>query len=541
VNLSEPLPPPAPGVQRRILRRLFLTIALRGQGRGRAQPKKRPPFASLGLAVLLYALVGCVAFTMQKLEFVAFAACLHSMTFLLAGLHLATMSGQVLFSPQEAEVLLHRPVAPRELLAAKVQTIVIVAMGMALSLNVAGFYIGIGRSGSWLFVPIHLLAVTLEIVFCASLVTLAYNLCLRWFGRERLDNLMTTVQMLVAVGIVVGGQIVPRVMRTMDFSALAHPPLWLGALPPFWFASLETVLLQHDGGPAFLAFAALGIGATLLAAWIGVSRLAGSYALGLVALNEASSLAAPRGGRARWTRILLSFPPVNWWLRDPVERTAFRLALAQLGRARGVKLRVYPQAAQFLIYPLIFFFGGASSASLNAFSLAFAGAFVAMLPATIIEQLRMAEDWQAADLFYYAPIERASGLFQGTRKAVIAGLVAPGLVTVAVIGLVWLRNPLLLLVLLPGLIALPLFSQLAGLGKLFIPFSQPAERPNVGGRGCIMMAVSLVFAMSIAGLAGWSWIAGRFLLLLAIEVPVVLGLTWMMRKAMDRAPLRGER
>ena len=429
---AEPLPSPPPGAQRRILRRLFLTIALRGQGRGRAQPKKRPPVASLGLAMLLYAVVGCVALTMRNLEFVGFAACLQSMTFLLTGLHLATMSGQVLFSPQEAEVLLHRPVVPRELLAAKVQTIVIVAMGMALSLNVAGFYIGVGRAGSWLFVPVHLLAIFLEIVFCASLVTLAYNLSLRSFGRERLDNLMTTVQMFVAVGIVVAGQIVPRAMRTMDLSALAHPPLWLAALPPFWFASLETVLLDHDASPALFAFAGLGIGATFLTAWIGVSRLAGSYALGLVTLNEASPLPAPPGGRGRWTTFLLRFPLVSWWVRDPVERTAFRLALAQLGRARGVKLRVYPQAAQFLVYPLIFFFGSARSASLNAYSLAFAGAFVAMLPATLIEQLRMAEDWQAADLFYYTPIGRASALFQGTRKAVVAGLVAPGLLLVAI-------------------------------------------------------------------------------------------------------------
>ena len=56
-----------------------------------------------------------------------------------------------------------------------------------------------------------------------------------------------------------------------------------------------------------------------------------------------------------------------------------------------------------------------------------------------------------------------------------------------------------------------------------------------------MMAISLVFAMSIAGLAGWSWVAGRFLLLLAIEVPVVAVLTWMMRRTMDRMTLRGER
>ncbi len=42
-----------------------------------------------------------------------------------------------------------------------------------------------------------LVALVLQVVFAASLVTLAYGLCLRWFGRERLDNFITAAQVMV--------------------------------------------------------------------------------------------------------------------------------------------------------------------------------------------------------------------------------------------------------------------------------------------------------------------------------------------------------
>jgi hypothetical protein len=55
------------------------------------------------------------------------------------------------------------------------------------------------------------------------------------------------------------------------------------------------------------------------------------------------------------------------------------------------------------------------------------------------------------------------------------------------------------------------------------------------------MAVSLILAMSVAGLAGWTWAYGKFWILLAVEVPLVYVLTRLMRGAMHRMPLRAER
>ncbi len=74
---------------------------------------------------------------------------------------------------------------------------------------------------------------------------------------------------------------------------------------------------------------------------------------------------------------LADFPGLGWWLRDPVERAAFLLTAAQLTRTRDVKLRVYPQIAQFTVYPLIFAVGGRGDVS------GILSGFIAGFPGTI--------------------------------------------------------------------------------------------------------------------------------------------------------------
>ena len=150
------------------------------------------------------------------------------------------------------------------------------------------------------------------------------------------------------------------------------------------------------------------------------------------------------------------WPAVRWWLRDPVEMAAFRLTLAHLSRSRGVKLRVYPMLAQLLVYPLIIFIGGGTTPrGLSPYFIAYLGYFLAMLPTLSMDRLRLSEDFEAAAIFRQAPLARPSALFHGVRKGIIGAVCLPGLLVVMVAGAVWLRDPRELLLILPGLLALP--------------------------------------------------------------------------------------
>ena len=521
--------PATPAAQARVLRRLFLTLVLRGRRKAQGRPSRLGPWLSFALMLSVFSLFGLISLGAPRGDLFIFAGSLHALAFLLVGMHLAVSTGQLLFNPEEAEVLLHRPILPRALLQAKVQTLAFFSLALATATSACGLIVGItGTSAAWMFLPAHLLSLAVEILFGVSVIVLAYNLSLQWFGRERLENLMTGLQVVVAIGFMLIAQIVPRLLTHLDFSH-ARLPGWLNVFPPVWFAALDVLL---TGGPAtrgLLLPAALGLLITAATVWLGVVRLAAAYQLGLEALNETGSAAVRPGGHGGAIERLRRWPVLRRWLRDPVEAAAFRLTLAYLARGRDVKLRVYPMLAQLLVYPVFILFGGVNQGSvfsMQPYLVAYIGYFLAMLPTLVLDRLRVSEDFEAAAIFRQAPLARPSALFHGARKGVIVALCLPGLLVVVAAGSIWLRDKSQLLLLLPGLLALPPFSLLASLASLFIPFSDPVEG---GSRGLRTMGLILLFQLgsfALSGLAGWCWSSHYFSKLLLTEAAGALLLTW---------------
>src|SRR5882757_4675005 len=137
--LPEQIPPPE-----KTLRRLFLTLFLRGRG-ARGLNKESTPKSvgqKLAFTLLIYALFGCMAFFMMQQTVFALAVYLHSMTFVFLGMFVASSAGEVLFNKEEADILLHRPVTPKAMLWAKIRVLVEVSLWIAFAFNLAGFFAG---------------------------------------------------------------------------------------------------------------------------------------------------------------------------------------------------------------------------------------------------------------------------------------------------------------------------------------------------------------------------------------------------------------
>ena len=187
----------------RTLRRLFLTLFLRGRGARGLRKESAPKSVGTKLAwtLVFYALFGLFALGFIRQPVFALAVYLHAMTFIFLGMFVAASAGEVLFNKEEADILLHRPVTPRALLQAKIGVLVQVSLWLAAAFNLGGFIAGVfARDGGWLFPLAHALSTVLEALFCTGCVVLTYQLCLRWFGRERLEGLMTT-RTLIAAGV----------------------------------------------------------------------------------------------------------------------------------------------------------------------------------------------------------------------------------------------------------------------------------------------------------------------------------------------------
>ncbi|HUA66190.1 MAG TPA: hypothetical protein VME24_10100 [Alphaproteobacteria bacterium] len=510
----------AAATPKQALRRLFLTLFLRGRG-ARGLTKKGAPTSigqRLWLSLLIYAAFGCLSLTMLGQHVFAVAVYLNAMTFMFVGMFVASAAGGVLFNKEEADILLHRPIDPRTMLWSKIRVLVEVSLWLAGAFNLAGIFVGLASpDGGWRFPIVHIFSTVLQALFCTGSVVLMYQLCLRWFGRERLDGLMTTVQVIVSIGFVLSAQIVPRmIFRFGNFLTPKESSWWIGLLPPAWFAGLDDAL----AGSATVfsrALAAVAVIATGVVLRLAFGKLAHNYEAGLQSINETVSNRKQMGTRRRWIEWLVTATPLRWWLRDPVSRASFVLTAAYLVRDRETKLRVYPGLAPMIIIPFIFLFQQGNGSGLD-FGITISGAYLGLIPLLGLSILHYSQQWQASDIFRSAPVRGPAAICHGARRAVLLFLTLPILVVIAVvIGAVHGFNSQMLL-LLPGVIALPVYALVPGLFGRAVPFSEPTEEAKSAGRGLSYLVVMLV-SMALAGIAifcqsqGWFW---QFLIVEAV-------------------------
>src|SRR5260221_1793694 len=110
------------------------------------------------------------------------------------------------------------------------------------------------------------------------------------------------------------------------------------------------------------------------------------------------------------------------------------------------------------------------------------------------------------------PLEVMPGpgsLCDGARRAVLLCLTVP---LVIVFGLIaWLvgGESMQLLLLLPGVIALPVYAMVGCLGGKAVPFALPSEEGKSARRGVVMMG-SVIIAMVLAGLGTLALTGGLF-------------------------------
>ena len=531
--LPEPVPTPE-----KTLRQLFLALFLRGRG-GRGLSRQSAPKSvgeKLALVLVFYALFGCMALFFLRQPVFALAVYLHAMTFVFLGMFVAASAGEILFNKEEADILLHRPVSPKAMLWAKIRVLVEVSLWLAGAFNLVGLFVGIGSGGNWRFPMVHIISTTMEALFCASCVVLVYQLCLRWFGRERLENLMTIAQVIVSVAAVLAGQILPQMVLRLDrVLNVGELSWWINLLPPAWFAGFDDAF----SGSAMLGswvLAALAVAATVLVLWLAFDKLARDYETGLQALNETVSTRIKRGGRRHLIDRLVNIPPLIWWLRDPVARASFLLTAAYLIRDRDVKLRVYPGIAPILIIPFVFLIGNHhhGSAGDPGFGVPFSGIYLGMVPLFGLQLLQHSQQWQAADIFRAAPLPGPAALCHGARRAVLCLLALPMMLLVGLI--VWLLRGSFseLVLLLPGVIALPVFALVPHLGGHGVPLSQPTDAAKSATRGLNIMLV-MVIAFALAGLASYSWTQGWFRWLVVGEATVAVGLYSALRWSLASA------
>jgi hypothetical protein len=539
------LPDAPPESQEQTLRRLFLTLFLRGRSSRGLKKDKAPRSIGEKLAgtLGLYMLLGFLVVVMMRLPTFALSVYLHAMTFAFLGIFLASSIGEILFNKEEADILLHRPVAPGTLLWAKIRVLLEVSLWMAVAFNLGGFFVGCNTpDGSWRFLPAHVVSVGMQAVFCAGCVVMIYQLCFRWFGRERLEGLITTAQVLLSVGAVLCSQILPQlVIRTNSVVTFGRQTWWMALLPPAWFAGVDDAIAGTMAISSWL-LAAMAVVATGLVVWVAFGKLAVDYETGQQKLSETVSTRKRKHGSRRWIDVLVDLPLFRWWLRDPVARASFLLTAAYLMRDRDVKLRVYPAIAPMMALPVVFLVQGLTQEGRGSsgFGIAFSSSYLGIVPMLGLSLLQYSQQWQATDIFRAAPLVGPASLCHGARRAVLVFLALPTLLFFGLMSWAIQRDASQMVMLLPGIVALPIYALIPSLTGNGVPLSLPTEEAKGAGRGLSMIGVMLI-SLAISGLAIWSRAGDWFWWLIVVEtvlsIAVYVGLRrsfrWLRWRSME--------
>jgi hypothetical protein len=230
-------------------------------------------------------------------------------------------------------------------------------------------------------------------------------------------------------------------------------------------------------------------------------------------------------------------------LRDSISRASFLLTAAYLMRDRDVKLRMYPGIAPMLVMPLIFLLQGNRSqqgvsphvmGGFDGYAVAFSGAYLGLIPMLALNLIRYSQQWQAGDLFRVAPIIGPSPLCDGTRRAILCFLALPALVVFAVFVYLLGRGSSQLPLLIPGIIALPIYALVPCIGGKAVPLSLPTEEAKSAGRGLSMIGVMLISGLLAAG-ATLAWNYGWFKWFLMGEIIVTITTYAIMRASLAGA------
>jgi ABC-2 type transport system permease protein len=511
--------------QSKVLRGLYLKLFLRGRTSRGLDSKQLPKSGAkrLAMTMLFYALIGCICLVTPTARLFSLSLYLHASTLMFIGMFIASSAGEVLFNKDEAEILLHRPVNPRAMLWAKISVLLQVSLLLAVAFNVAGMgkgsFTGIGHP---LYALAHALSTVVEAFFCTGTVVVVYQLCLKWFGREKLDGLMTTAQVVMTLVIVGGSQASPHLARYLPGNVeITQETWWFFLLPPAWFSGLDEVLMGRATASSW-ALAGCGVAVTCIALALAFGKLANSYQSGLRMLNEEKATKPQVPGKARILERLLALPPLHWWLRHPLERSGFLLTAAYMLRDRDVKLRLYPGIAPMMMMPAIFLLNGARGRA-DDFMILMAGCYLPLLPIMAMNLLKYSQDWQATDVFHATPIAGPGHLIIGARKAVACLLVVPAILVVAAVCW-WMTGDFRSLEsLLPGLLALPFYSRILACTAGHLPLSAPGEQAKSAGRGAAVM-LGMLSAFALGGVATAAKYFGFLHPLLGIEFVLACGI-----------------
>jgi len=445
--------------------------------------------------------------------------------------------GATIISPDDYEILGHRPIASRTYFAVKLSNLLFYVLVIGSALNVFPGLLGaFSESADRLFPLIYFPVALVACLFSAMVVVLLYGALLRVVNYERFKDALVYIQVVFSFFAFFGYQVLLRAMPYLEQGQPSGGHRVLLIAPPGWFAGLVQLGLGQWARD-YVLWAGWGVLMTGLLVGAGLRSFSLEYSFHLARLRTATAerRRSRSPSRARIARAL-----ERVLARGSEERAAFFFVRQMLRRNRTLKLRLYPA----LGFPIAFLALGIMEKSMGDPFLpskrfpSMALFMVLVGPLLILNfqaLLPYSEEHAAGWLFRVAPVRDLSRVFAGARRAFLISILLPLFLLMGLL-LSWFWTPAHAF--WHAAIGLILSYLFLGVAFLFyrggFPFSQePAKMTQTQ-----QMTLAFLSMPLFGGLFFLMYILYRYPRGLAAAAIVLLLLGWGLNRAADRRAAR---
>jgi ABC-2 type transport system permease protein len=506
-----------------------LTMDNRRQPASYKRKKNNDPDYTFVMTIFFYGVLGVLiaiglygfsSFIVSMIIFFSYIMVMISMT-------LITDFSSILLDTSDNTIILPRPVDGRTLFVARIVHIMFYLGILTLALAAAPTLVVLLKYGLTLSLLFGVLTV-LSVLTAVAFTNILYLLIMQFANEEKLKNVINYFQIAMAVFIMGGYQLLPRMIGKFyleDFEfqiswwSYFIPPIWMGAALETWY--LELTDLPH----IILTVLAITIPA---ASFYLINRyLTPIFSRKIASMGVATQTIQHHSTSENGnfiTRIS------HWITSSATERGTFQLIFKLLGRDRKIKLKIYPSFGYMIVFGLLFIVRGHDDIMTTLKNLPNTEYYLMLIYFTFMViqvafyEIPYSDDFKASWIYFSAPVANPGEILSGTIKAIFVRLFIPGyLVITAVVLAVWgLRafddvifgffNNFLMLV------------TIALINKKFLPLSmEPSVRSQTGSliRGLIMLV--------ILGVLGFGhYLLSKNTLLLVSVIPVQLVLVFFL-------------
>lgn len=449
---------------------------------------------------------------------------------------LITDFSSVLLDTSDNTIILPRPVDGRTLWIARTTHILLylsqLAAGLSLAPTILSFY---------LYGPIvglvFIVGTMLSIITALFVTNAIYLLIMHFASEEKLKNMINYFQIVMAIFIVGGYQILPRILTRLDLNTYTFEYTWWKYLiPPVWTAgALETFAFGlWDAQHALLILLAVSI--PLIGTFLVNRYLTPVFNRKLGAMGgatEAQPMKSDKMGKESFVSRISSYVTSSG-----LERGAFETVYRILGRDRKLKLKIYPAYGLVPIFAIIFIFGSSKDLAESWDLLPSTHYHILliyltfMIVQTAVFEIAYTDEFKASWIYFSAPVDKPGGILVGTMKAIMIRLFMPGyiLVSIAILSIwglkVWddvvfglLNNCLMVL-------------GLAQINKKCLPFSLAPNMRNQSGN----FVRSLLTFMLLGALGFGHYLFTKVDAVMLVAIPLQLIAIYIMLRIYKETP-----